>query len=929
MQGAGTVDCPLTAPQGGQWRCDWPVTGANNEILQVKLHARDSFGQSAAWASPLPFLVDAAAPVVMIDITATKIISGSVVSNSAFPVYGDVADLGGVAKVEVCTSQTGTQSVSGARQPLAVRSRGTSAANEVCGQAQLQLTPGQSAVTYDDAPAGPLPIGGSCVARTFVVAENFSIGQVNLGFAAEHPRRDELQVELASPAGATVRALYDDGTASVHFANYDVLLGDAATTGLADSRGDHDPAAPYFDQTLRPYAALQAFQGQNSRGVWTLTICDRNAAANTGTYLRSRLTLTPRDTSEKAGRWSFQAPAAGQLDYVQRSLAVYAEDTVGNRTSDPLRLNVWVDNVSPAITVTTATAIVLQGRLTTVLTGTVTDGSPTADVALQILGPDGSTSIKAASRAGDRWWYDLQGETAGRYTLWAVATDQKGNTTTIGPYAVDVTCTDAGLSAAFVSAEPAASSPFSVTLAAIVSNTGTATVAAGLPVAFSAGEKPIGVAFTAQALNPGRSVTVTLDWAVDFPGDYTIQVVPNSGAAPLLTLCRQPSTARQAITIVDAPLYPSWNLVSSAVNPFNTAISTVQRPIAGKYFVIQGFDGGAKSYYPSLTPEINTLKSWDALHGYWIKANQQISESANGQMTQGASYATQSDSPVATLRLVGARFAEDHPLALAAGWNLVSYLPQTALPVTVALASIAGNYTVVQGFDHGAQSFYPGIPPILNTLQIMQPGLGYWIRTTQAVTLTYASLAVSTTVSATGLRVVSIPQPQRTQQELLAGQTERVAPIRQAEHDAGVIPTSAWVDFYGAARQADGAPLPAGSVIKALDPQGVVCGVTIVMTAGEYGPLACYSDDPDTLADEGATPADRISLVLDGQTVGTGTWPARGERQWAPLGKIIVWRSYLPIVAQEFGPLAPAGQLPAEQPSARQWFPFIVRSGQQ
>ena len=213
-------------------------------------------------------------------------------------------------------------------------------------------------------------------------------------------------------------------------------------------------------------------------------------------------------------------------------------------------------------------------------------------------------------------------------------------------------------------------------------------------------------------------------------------------------LCTQTAGAVQTISIVDLPLDTSWNLVSSAVDPLVRAISTVQRPIAGEYFVIQGFDNGpqgrgALSYYPSLPPEINTLKTWDALHGYWIKST------FTGAVPPG------DEEPVlSTLRLSGTRLAEDTPLALGVGWNLVSYLPQTSLPVTVALESIAGSYTVVQGFDQGALSFYPDLEPIFNTLLEMRPGLGYWVRTTQAVTLTYP---ITTTGTTTPTQVLTIP----------------------------------------------------------------------------------------------------------------------------------------------------------------------------
>jgi len=890
VQGGGTTDCPVTAPQSGQWSCAWNVGGSNGDILQVKLHASDSFGQEQAWSDPLPFIVDTEPPTITLDMTATGVISGSVVTNSGFPVYGDVADAGGVAQVDVCVDAS-------------------------CGQAALQLSGGQSAVTRDDVPDSPVAIGSSCVVRTFAVAEAFSVGQVSLGFAAEHPRRDELQVDLTSPAGTTVRALDDDGTSSVHYANYDVWLSDAASTALAASQGDHDPAAPYFDRSLRPYAPLLAFQGQTSQGNWTLTVCDRNASANDGTYLRGRLTLTPRDTSAKSGRWSFsQAQAASQQDYVERSLTVYAQDVVGNRTSDPLRLNVWVDNVSPAITVTAALASLPVGDVATVLSGTVTDGSPTADVSLRILAPDGTTTIEAAARDGGHWWYNLQPEQAGSYSLWAVATDEAGNTTTVGPYTVEATCTDAGLSAALISTEPAVGSPFSVTLTALISNTGTVAVAAGLPVAFSIGEKPIGYALTAQAIQPGQAVTVTLDWSVDFPGDYTINVVPNAGGAVQpLALCVQPAAAHRSITVGDLPLYQGWNLVSSVVDPLKPAVSTVQRPIAGAYFVIQGFDGGARSYYPSLPPEINTLKTLDAAHGYWVKTT------LTATVPPG-----EDEPPVATLRLSGTRLPEDQPLALSAGWNLVSYLPQTALPVTVALASIAGKYTVVQGFDHGAQSFYPDLNPIFNTLLVMQPGMGYWIRTTQAVTLTYSSSAISTTVSAAGTRLLSISQPQISMRTFFIGQTGRTAPIRQVEHDAGVTPTNTWVDIYGEAIQgesaadaADGAPLLVGTVIKALDPQGIVCGATVVTTEGEYGLLACYGDDPDTPADEGAMAGDQIRLMVGEKVLGIGDWSGAGERQEVALGK----------VEQGEGPEGP-GPLPTGQPPSRQWLPLVLDEGQ-
>jgi hypothetical protein len=98
------------------------------------------------------------------------------------------------------------------------------------------------------------------------------------------------------------------------------------------------------------------------------------------------------------------------------------------------------------------------------------------------------------------------------------------------------------------------------------------------------------------------------------------------------------------------------------------------------------------------------------------------------------------------------------------------------------------------------------------------------------------------------------------------------------------------VNFYGTAH------LPVGTTIRAIDPDGVVCGITVVHIEGQYGLLACYGDDPTTPEDEGSQPGDTIQLVVDDQVLGMGTWTAHGERQWRLLGKADQWQLYLPLI---------------------------------
>ncbi|MGQ9667071.1 MAG: hypothetical protein ACUVWB_07120, partial [Anaerolineae bacterium] len=165
-------------------------------------------------------------------------------------------------------------------------------------------------------------------------------------------------------------------------------------------------------------------------------------------------------------------------------------------------------------------------------------------------------------------------------------------------------------------------------------------------------------------------------------------------------------------------LAPGWNLISFDIMPLNPDVPNTLASINGKYTRVLSFDCtlGAISYYPSLPPSLNTLKTMDPWHGYWI-------------------YMTQE----AHLVIEGIEAPDHYPLSLCTGYNLVGYLPNTAQNVAPALVSIAGLFESVMGFDPilGAQTYYPSLPPLLNTLTQLRPGRGYWIKMTGPGTLTY------------------------------------------------------------------------------------------------------------------------------------------------------------------------------------------------
>jgi len=63
------------------------------------------------------------------------------------------------------------------------------------------------------------------------------------------------------------------------------------------------------------------------------------------------------------------------------------------------------------------------------------------------------------------------------------------------------------------------------------------------------------------------------------------------------------------------------------------------------------------------------------------------------------------------------------------GWNLISFPVVPAdQRIPEVLASVAGLYSAVMGFNGGGLSYYPSLPDEFNTLRLLQPYQGYWIK---------------------------------------------------------------------------------------------------------------------------------------------------------------------------------------------------------
>jgi len=99
----------------------------------------------------------------------------------------------------------------------------------------------------------------------------------------------------------------------------------------------------------------------------------------------------------------------------------------------------------------------------------------------------------------------------------------------------------------------------------------------------------------------------------------------------------------------------------------------------------------------------------------------------------------------------------------------------------------------------------------------------------------------------------------------------------------GVTPTDRWINIYCGNPMLDGVPLAPGDVIRAYDPDSILCGMGTVGVDGSYGMILIYADDVYTPGvDEGADPGDVITLTINGEEVF-----ADPELIWTENGAII------------------------------------------
>jgi uncharacterized repeat protein (TIGR01451 family) len=151
----------------------------------------------------------------------------------------------------------------------------------------------QTTTNYSNTATGTISeTAATCTApmvRSFTVAANAQVTDVNIGVQFTHTYRGDVRATLVSPAGTVVNLITNVGTSAD---NLNVLFDDSAAASISThTSNDNTAAAPPYQRTFRPEGSLASFNGQGSAGTWQLTICD-SLNGDSGNFTRTDLTLT-------------------------------------------------------------------------------------------------------------------------------------------------------------------------------------------------------------------------------------------------------------------------------------------------------------------------------------------------------------------------------------------------------------------------------------------------------------------------------------------------------------------------------------------------------------------------------------------------------------------------------------------------------------
>ncbi len=109
---------------------------------------------------------------------------------------------------------------------------------------------------------------------------------------------------------------------------------------------------------------------------------------------------------------------------------------------------------------------------------------------------------------------------------------------------------------------------------------------------------------------------------------------------------------------------------------------------------------------------------------------------------------------------------------------------------------------------------------------------------------------------------------------------EQIVTVTVPDGGDDITPTNEWINVFCGIPVLNGEPLEPGDIIRAYDPDGVLCGIDTVRPDGSYGFMPIYAEEPFNPGDQGAEPGDTITFTINGEEVFTDypvIWTANGD----------------------------------------------------
>ncbi len=185
---------------------------------------------------------------------------------------------------------------------------------------------------------------------------------------------------------------------------------------------------------------------------------------------------------------------------------------------------------------------------------------------------------------------------------------------------------------------------------------------------------------------------------------YVGRIIVTEGGNPVA------ETSFSALEAYSISLAADWNLVSLPLIPDNTDIADVTAGINDTLAIIWGWDAEGQAWLWYVPDNfLSSLTTMEPGSGYWFFMYGPAILEVSGQEMP--------DPP--TLTPAYDVFEE---------WNLIGFTSTTGMSPESYLASIAGNYSIIWGWDAEEQAWLWYVPDnFLSSLTTMEPGFGFWL----------------------------------------------------------------------------------------------------------------------------------------------------------------------------------------------------------